>query len=77
MEQQLPTYVGPLEPFEFTISDQVQGQYLEALEDYHLRYVLSRQGIGPVIHPGILLSHSNAAPGARWTCTSSTSMAPP
>lgn len=73
MEQQLPTYVGPLEPFEFTVSDQVQGQYLEALEDYHLRYVLSHQGISPVIHPGVLLSHSNATrspsfggPNTRW-----------
>lgn len=73
MEQQLPTYVGPLEPFEFTVSDQVQGQYLEALEDYHLRYVLSHQSIPPVIHPGILLSHSNATrspslngPNTRW-----------
>ena len=60
IEQQLPTYIGPLEPFEFTISNQAQGQYLEALEDYHLRYVLGRQGAPPVIHPGILLNHSNA-----------------
>jgi acyl dehydratase len=72
-EQQLPTYVGPLEPFEFTISEQVQAEYLESLEDYHLRYVLSRHGAPPVVHPGVLLSHSNATrspslrgPNTRW-----------
>ena len=73
MEQQLPTYVGPLEPWEFTVGAQVQAQYLEALEDYHLRYLLGHEGIPPVIHPGILLSHSNATrspsftgPNTRW-----------
>lgn len=68
-----PTYVGPLEPFEFVVSDQLQAHYLEALQDYHLRYVLSRPGVPPVIHPGILLSQSNATrspsftgPNTRW-----------
>jgi acyl dehydratase len=74
MTEQIPTtYVGPLEPFEFTISEQVQGQYLEAMEDHHLRYLITHQGRTPVIHPGILLSYSNATrspsfggPNTRW-----------
>lgn len=74
MTEQIPTtYVGPLEPFEFTISEQVQSQYLEAMEDYHLRYLLAPAGRTPLIHPGILLSYSNATrspsfggPNTRW-----------
>ena len=66
-------YTGPLEPFEFSINDKAQSDYLEALEDYHLRYVLSHDGIQPIVHPGVLLNQSNATrspsfdgPNTRW-----------
>lgn len=52
-----------LKPFHFVVDEQIQGQYLEALEDYHLRYVVGRHRTAPVVHPGILLSHSNATRG--------------
>ena len=73
MKQDLLSYVGPLEPFEFAIDEQVQENYLEALEDNHLRYLLSHYGRPPLVHPGILLSHSNATrspsfsgPNTHW-----------
>jgi acyl dehydratase len=63
--------VDRLDPFTFAVDDVVQGQYLEALEDYHLRY--TRLTGTPVVHPGILLSHSNAprspsfgGPNTQW-----------
>ena len=47
--------------------------YLEALEDYHIRYVMGRSKARPIVHPGILLSHSNATkspsfggPNTHW-----------
>ncbi|HEY2576016.1 MAG TPA: MaoC/PaaZ C-terminal domain-containing protein [Streptosporangiaceae bacterium] len=73
MSEQEQDYTGPLDPLDFTISDQVQGQCLEALEDYHPRYVLGRRGAAPLTHPGILLSQSNVTrspsftgPNTRW-----------
>jgi acyl dehydratase len=62
-----------LEPFEFAVTEETQSQYLEALEDYHLRYVVGRRKAPPLVHPGILLSHSNATkspsfggPNTHW-----------
>jgi acyl dehydratase len=73
IDQQLPTYVGPLEPFKFAVGEETQGLYLEALEDYHMRYVIGQSRARPVVHPGILLSHSNATkspsfggPNTHW-----------
>jgi acyl dehydratase len=73
IEQQLQTYLGPLDSFEFAVSKRTQGEYLEALEDYHLRYVVGQRGAPPIVHPGILLSHSNATrspsfggPNTHW-----------
>jgi hypothetical protein len=67
------TYVGPLEPSLFTVTEQLQAQYLEALEDYNLRYLLGRASTNPIAHPGILLNYSNATrspsfsgPNTRW-----------
>jgi acyl dehydratase len=73
MEQQAPISIRSLEPFSFSITDQIQSRYLEALEDYHLRYALSCDGVDPIVHPGILLNQSNATrspsfgePNTRW-----------
>ncbi len=73
IDQETPTYTGSLEPLEFTISEEIQGQYLEALQDYHLRYVMGRRETRPIVHPGIILSHSNATrspsfggPNTQW-----------
>jgi acyl dehydratase len=73
MEQQSPIDIRSLEPCSFSITDQIQSRYLEALEDYHQRYTLSREGVHPIVHPGILLNQSNATrspsfgePNTRW-----------
>jgi acyl-CoA thioesterase FadM len=73
IDERQATYIGPLDPLEFSISEQTQAQYLEALEDYHLRYVLGQHAMPPMIHPGILLGYSNATrspsfegPNTQW-----------
>jgi acyl dehydratase len=73
MEQQSRINVRSLAPCSFSVTDQIQSRYLEALEDYHLRYTLSRDGGHPIVHPGILLNQSNATrspsfgePNTRW-----------
>lgn len=75
LDEQQPSYVGPLEPLRFTIGYQDQSRYLEALQDYHDRYKRLASGPKsvPLVHPGILLSQSNATrspsfdgPNIRW-----------
>jgi acyl dehydratase len=73
MEQQSRIHTRSLEPFSFSITDQIQSRYLEALEDHHQRYTLSHDGVHPIVHPGILLNQSNATrspsfggPNTRW-----------
>jgi acyl dehydratase len=57
MDHRETTYVGPLEDFAFTVDPRVQRDFLEAVQDPHSRYA---DGEHPIVHPGVLLSHSNA-----------------
>jgi acyl dehydratase len=75
-EDELPTYIGPLEPFEFIVGERCQRNYLAALEDHHPRYISGRPGRSPFVHPAILLNNSNATrspsfggPNANWLHT--------
>ncbi|GAI66990.1 unnamed protein product [marine sediment metagenome] len=47
------------EPYEFRVTHEFNRQYLEAEEDQHPRY-LEESNIGwPIVHPGLLINHSN------------------
>lgn len=48
-----------LEPLEFTVSPELNQQYLYAVEDFHPRYI-ERSDLGPpLVHPSLLLNMSN------------------
>jgi acyl dehydratase len=48
-----------LEPYEFTAGRELNERCLEAEQGYHLRYVVGVDGRPPIVHPGLLLNHSN------------------
>lgn len=45
-----------MEPFEFSVTRELNEQYLFAVEDFHPRYV---SDTAPQVHPALLLSMSN------------------
>jgi acyl dehydratase len=49
-----------LEPYEFVVSPAMNAAYLEAEEGHHLRYVRGVHGQPAIVHPGLLLNHSNS-----------------
>ncbi|MEX2375682.1 MAG: hotdog fold domain-containing protein [Dehalococcoidia bacterium] len=59
MSDKLSMHEWPLgfepEPLEFTITPELNQQYLFAMEDFHPRY----QGDDGIVHPGVLLNMSN------------------
>jgi len=47
------------EPYEYRVTPEFHQQYLGAEEDHHPRY-LSESNLGwPIVHPGLLINHSN------------------
>ncbi len=48
-----------LEPLEFTVSLEMNEQYLYGEEDYHPRYVERTRAGPPLVHPALLLNMSN------------------
>ena len=47
------------EPYEFHVTSEFNQQYLEALEDHHPRYVQETEAGAAIVHPGLLINHSN------------------
>ena len=47
------------EPLEFTITPELNQQYLFAVEDYHPRYLGGGDGGQSLVHPALLLNFSN------------------
>lgn len=48
-----------LAPYEFTPDAAMNARYLDAEQDYHLRYVTGVRGMPPIVHPGLLFNQSN------------------
>lgn len=49
------------EPFEFTVTPELNQQYMFAVEDFHPRYWLEHDSGAPLVHPALLLNMSNNA----------------
>ena len=47
------------ETYELHITPEFNRQYLEAVEDYHPRYLQETDDGPPIVHPGLLINHSN------------------
>lgn len=47
------------EPLTFTVTPELNQQYLYAEEDYHSRYIEQTEAGPPLVHPGLLLNMSN------------------
>jgi hypothetical protein len=47
------------EPLTFTVTPELNQQYLYAEEDYHSRYIDHTEAGHPIVHPGLLLNMSN------------------
>ena len=47
------------EPYEFHVTPEFNQQYLVAVEDYHPRYLQETDDGPPIIHPALLINHSN------------------
>jgi len=47
------------EPYELHITPEFNQQYLEAVEDYHPRYLQETDFGPPIVHPALLINHSN------------------
>jgi len=45
--------------YELLITPEFNQQYLEALEDFHPRYLKETESGPPIVHPGLLINHSN------------------
>ncbi|MFN8164493.1 MAG: hypothetical protein U0R26_11845 [Solirubrobacterales bacterium] len=48
-----------LAPFEFTVTPELNQQYLYAEEDFHPRYLETTEAGPPLVHPALLLNMSN------------------
>ncbi len=46
-------------PFEFTVSPELNQQYLYAVEEFHPRYWDKSELGAPIVHPSLLLNFSN------------------
>ena len=47
------------EPYEFCVTPEFNQQYLEAVEDYHPRYLQETDLGPPIVHPALLIVQSN------------------
>jgi hypothetical protein len=47
------------EPYEFQVTTEFNQQYLEAIEDYHPRYLKDTDFGPPAVHPALLIAQSN------------------
>lgn len=47
------------EPYEFSVTPEFNQQYLEAVEDHHLRYSQSTGYGPPIVNPSLLVAQSN------------------
>ena len=47
------------EPYEFPVTTEFNQQYLEAVEDYHPRYLQETDLGPPIVHPALLICQSN------------------
>lgn len=47
------------EPYEFRVTTEFNQQYLEAVEDYHPRYLQETDLGPPIVHPALLIVQSN------------------
>jgi acyl dehydratase len=47
------------EPYEFQVTPEFNQQYLEAIEDYHPRYLKDTDFGPPAVHPALLVAQSN------------------
>jgi len=47
------------EPYEFLVTPAFNKQYLEAEEDYHPIYLQDTDLGSPIVHPSLLINHSN------------------
>jgi len=47
------------EPYEFQVTPEFNQQYLEAVEDYNPRYLRETEDGPPIVHPALLINHSN------------------
>lgn len=54
------------EPYEFYVSLEFNQQYLEAVEDHHPRYVQETEAGPAIVHPGLLINHSNVPRGPSF-----------
>jgi acyl dehydratase len=47
-------------PYDLTVDRAMNLRYVEAVEDYHPRYLRGRDGHPPIVQPGLLLNRSNS-----------------
>ena len=47
------------EPHEFCVTPDFNQQYLEAVENHHPRYLQETEAGVAIVHPGLLINHSN------------------
>ena len=47
------------EPYEFHVTTEFNQQYLEAVQDYHPRYLEETGSGSPIVHPALLIAQSN------------------
>jgi len=47
------------ETYEFRVTPEFNQQYLEAVEDHHPRYLRETDDGAPIVHPALLINHSN------------------
>ena len=45
--------------YKFRVTSEFNQQYLEAMEDYHPWYLRETEDGLPIVHPGLLINHSN------------------
>ena len=55
------------EPLEFTVTPELNQQYLYAEEDYNTRYIEETESGPPQVHPGLLLNMSNNTRSPSFT----------
>ncbi len=47
------------EPYEFQVTPEFNQQYLDAVEDHHPRYLHETDDGPAIVHPSLLINHSN------------------
>jgi len=54
------------EPFEFSVSPELNQTYLTSLEADHPRYQYETKLGSPIVHPGLLINFSNVTRSPSW-----------